>query len=222
MKSIVYELIRKDWQLNRVAVGAGMILGILATGITFFGGTVPAVIGIVCFYTVMGVLGSILPKNINEERKNQTMAFVMSLPVSAIGYSIAKMISTIGIFLLFWLTMVGVAATMILTRQEIPDGLIPLMLVLSSLILLGFVLICSVSMVKETESWVIATVILVNLSYSLGWYLLIRIPEIGGSAFRPEIVWNPILVTILGIEFTLIALLLGLTLFLQARKRDFI
>jgi hypothetical protein len=222
MKPIVYELIRKDWQLNRVAVGAGMILGILATGITFFGGTVPAVIGIVCFYTVMGVLGSILPKNITEERKNQTMAFIMSLPVSAIGYSIAKMISTIGIFLLFWLTLVGVAATTILTRQEIPDGLIPLMLVLSSLILLGFVLICSVGMVKETESWVIATVILVNLSYSLGWYLLIRIPQVGRDSFQPEIVWNPILVTTLGVEFTLIALLLGLTLFLQSRKRDFI
>ena len=222
MKPIVYELIRKDWELNRVAVGAGMILGILAIGITFFGGTVAAVIGIVCFYTVMGVLGSILPKNITEERKNQTMAFIMSLPVSAIGYSIAKMISTIGIFLLFWLTLVGVTATMILTRQEIPDGLIPLMLVLSSLILLGFVLICSVGMVKETESWVIATVILVNLSYSLGWYLLIRIPEIGRDAFHPEIVWNPILVTTLGVEFTLIALLLGLTLFLQSRKQDFI
>jgi hypothetical protein len=222
MKPIVYQLIRKDWELNRVAVGAGVILGILAIGITFFGGTVPAVIGIVCFYTVMGVLGSILPKNINEERKNQTMAFIMSLPVSAIEYTIAKMISTVGIFLLFWLTLVGVAATMILTRQEIPDGLIPLMLVLSSLILLGFVLICSVSMVKETESWVIATVILVNLSYSLGWYLLIRIPEIGRDSFHPTIVWNPILVTILGVEFTLIALLLGLTLFLQSRKRDFI
>ena len=222
MKPIVYELIRKDWELNRVAVGAGMILGILAIGITFFGGTVPAVIGIACFYTVMGVFGSILPKNIYEERKNQTMAFIMSLPVSAIEYSIAKMISTIGIFLLFWLTLVGVAATMILTRKEIPDGLIPLMLVLSSQILLGFVLICSVGMVKENESWVIATVILVNVSYSLGWYLLIRIPEIGRDAFHPKIVWNPILVTTLGVEFTLIALLLGLTVFLQTRKRDFI
>jgi len=222
MKPIVYELIRKDWELNRVAVGAGIVLGILAIGITFFGGTVPAVIGVVCFYSVMGVLGSILPKNIYEERKNQTMAFIMSLPVSAIEYTIAKMISTIGIFLVFWLTLVGVAATMILTRKEIPNGLIPLMLVLSSLILLGFVLICSVGMVKENESWATATVILVNVSYSLGWYLLIRIPEIGRDAFHPKIVWNPILVTTLGVEFTLIAVLLGLTVFLQTRKRDFI
>jgi ABC-2 type transport system permease protein len=222
MKPIVYELIRKDWELNRVAVGAGIVLGIVAIGITFFGGTVPAVIGIVCFYSVMGVLGSILPKNIYDERKNQTMAFVMSLPVSAIEYTIAKMMSTIGIFLVFWLTLVGVAATMILTRKEIPDGLIPLMLVLSSLILLGFVLICSVGMVQENEGWVTATVIFVNVSYGLGWYLLIRIPEIGRDAFHPKIVWNPILVTTLGVEFTLIALLLGLTLLLQARKRDFI
>ena len=36
------------------------------------------------------------------------------------------------------------------------------------------------------------------------------------------LVWNLILVTILGIEFTLIALLLGLAVFLQTRKRDFI
>jgi hypothetical protein len=222
MKSIVYELIRKDWQLNRVAVGAGIVLGILAISITFFGGTVPAVIGVVCFYSVMGVLGSILPKNIYDERKNQTMAFIMSLPVSAIEYTIAKMISTIGIFLVFWLTLVGVAATMILTRKEIPDGLIPLMLVLSSLILLGFVLTCSVGMVKENEGWVTATIILVNLSYSLGWYLLIRIPEVGRDSFQAKIVWKPILVTTLGIEFTLIALLLGLTVFLQTRKRDFI
>jgi len=146
----------------------------------------------------------------------------MSLPVSAIEYTIAKIISTIGIFLVFWLTLVGVAATMILTREEIPDGLIPLMLVLSSLILLGFVLICSVGMVKENESYDDGNRNPRQPVLQLGMVLADPNSGIGGSAFRPEIVWNPILVTTLGIEFTLIALLLGLTVFLQTRKRDFI
>ena len=77
-------------------------------------------------------------------------------------------------------------------------------------------------MVKENESYDDGNRNPRQPVLQLGMVLADPNSGIGGSAFRPEIVWNPILVTTLRIEFTLIALLLGLTVFLQTRKRDFI
>lgn len=222
MNSMVYELIRKDWRLNRVAVATGVILGILALALVQLGGEVPFVVGAVCFYTVLGVLASLLPQNIYNEQKNQTRAFVMSLPVSPVQYTIAKLISTVGVFLLAWLTLVGVASSVIAGREQIPNGMIPFMVVLAAMVLVGFTLICAVGMVAEKEGYAIATMIGCNLFYSLGWYFLIRLPEVNQYLGGPNVVWSPFLVTVIAVEFLLITLVLALTLYLQTRKQNVI
>ena len=41
-----------------------------------------------------------------NERKKQNLAFVMSLPISSIQYTTSKLVSSTGMFLVPWLTLV--------------------------------------------------------------------------------------------------------------------
>ena len=63
----------------------------------------------------------------------------------------------------------------------------------------------------------------VNSSYWLAWYLLVsHVPSLTQTWGGSVVLWSPAVFKILGVEFGLIALILGVTLFLQSRKRNFI
>ena len=61
-----------------------------------------------------------------------------------------------------------------------------------------------------------------NSSYGLGWYLIIRIPAINGNLKSPVAIWNSPVLMILGGEVATILVMLGITFYMQSRKRDFI
>ena len=93
---------------------------------------------------------------------------------------------------------------------------------LVGLVFVGFCVIVAAAMVGETEAWTNPAVILSNSTYGIGWYLIVRIPAVNKDLKSPTAVWSPIMVNFLTIEFVLIAMILGLTFYLQSRKRDFI
>jgi hypothetical protein len=139
-----------------------------------------------------------------------------------VQYAVAKTISTVGMFLLPWLTLVLAAVLFILGRESFPDGAIPVVIALASLILVGFCVITGVSIISESEGPMVAAMVAANSSYGFGWYLMIRNPIIREGMKSPVIVWNKEILTVLGIEFAVIVLVLGLTFLLQSRKRDFV
>jgi len=169
------------------------------------------------------VLGCILPgSNIINERKKQTLPFLMSLPISVVQLTTAKLVSTVGIFLVPWLTLVTAAVSVVVARPAMPDGVIPEMVALAALPFVGFCLITGVTLVGESEGAMVAAMVVSNSSYGFGWYLMIRNPVIRADMQKPEIVWSKEILTVLGAEFAVIVLILGLTFYLQSRKRDFV
>ena len=165
---------------------------------------------------------SILPiTNIVNERKKQ-LPFLMSLPVSSARYGAAKLLSTLGMFLVPWLTLVAAALYMILGRHVLSNGAIPTMLILANLPLIGFCLITGTALVAGSEFWGNAAVAGVNSSYWLVWYLLAsQVPSLPHTWASPVAVWKPA-ANILVAQFGLIVLILGLTLYLQSRSRNFL
>jgi ABC-type Na+ efflux pump permease subunit len=157
-----------------------------------------------------------------NERKKQNLAFLMSLPVSAVQYAIAKMASTIGLFLLPWGVLVIAASTFVMSRADIPKGIVPLMLILFGLPLVGFCLIAATALVSESEGFTVAATIVCNSWYGLVWYFIIRNPAINGDLTSPVPVWSPTVLTILTGEAAAVALILGVTFYLQSRKREFV
>jgi len=221
--SVVRTLILADLYRHRMFILFTIVSGGLALLLLQSGGETLFILGATWFFTGLIVVGCMLPSsNIINERKKQTQPFLMSLPISVVQYAVAKTISTVGMFLVPWLTLVLAAVLFIAGSPSFPDGAIPVVIALASLILVGFCVITGVSIISESEGPMVAAMVAANSSYGFGWYLMVRNPVIRDGMKSPVIVWNREILTVLGIEFTIIVLVLGLTLFLQSRKRDFV
>lgn len=220
--SVIGQLILKDWQLYRGQILFSIIGGAIALGIVQWRQEAPVLIGAISFFIALILVGHMLPiVGIVNERRNQNLAFLMSLPVSSVQYTTAKLISTLGMFLVPWLTLVTAAVLLIETRGVIPRGFIPVFLILALFPFIGTCVITAVALVGETEGWGIAANVFCNIAYPLVWPFLIRIPGVMNDT-GPKPLWNSTVLKILGVEIGLIVLILALTYYLQSRKRDFI
>jgi ABC-type Na+ efflux pump permease subunit len=223
MNPVIRTLILKDWRLHRLQILLSLLASGVALALVQLRSEGAFMIGTVWFFVSLIVLGSMLPvSNVINERKKQSLAFLMSLPVSALQYAISKMVSTIGMFLLSWGASVIAGLILILSRRDIPNGIVPLALILFCLPLVGFCVIAGTALISESEGWTIAATIVCNSSYGLNWYFLVRNPAINGTLKSSVPVWNPAVLMVLGGEALAVALILGLTFYLQSRKREFV
>jgi ABC-2 type transport system permease protein len=221
---VILHLILKDWRLNIQVIAFSVVGGLVALGVLLIGGQTPFVLGAGFFFISMIFCASFVPmSNVVNERKKHTLAFMMSLPVSPAQYGIAKLISTLGMFLIPWMTLIAAALYMIVGRHVLPSGTIPIALILALLPFVGFCLIAGAALVGESEGWSIAVAAIVNSSYWIAWYGLVSYaPSLTRTWNSPVAVWNAAAVEILGAECALILAVLGLTTFLQSRKHDFV
>jgi hypothetical protein len=220
--SLVRHLIVKDFELHRVPILASIAVGAFCLVLFQWRG-LTGLAGVVGFFTALIVLGSILPHStIVNERKTQSLAFVMSLPISSMQYTTAKILAALGMFMIPWLTLAGGAISLILGSHDIANGIIPFALILIVLPLVGFCLTTAVALVGESEGWAIAATIGCNVSYSMAWPIMISNVELRAGLASPVALWSPAVLTVLGWEFVAIVSILAITLYLQSRKRDFV
>ena len=225
MKSrVTLQLILKDWRLNARVIALSILGGVMALCVVLIGGRTPLVIGAGLFFISMIFCASLAPlSNVVNERKKQTLAFMMSLPISPAQYGLSKFLSTLGMFLIPWLALVSTALYMILGRHVLPNGTIPIALILSALPFIGFCLITGTALVWESEGWANAATAVVNSSYWIAWFLLVSYASsLTRTWASPAAVWNATAVDILGAEAAVILLILLMTLLIQSRKRNFI
>jgi len=221
--AVIGRLILKDWRLNRLTISLAIAVGVGALLLVRYGSEIARTRGTVWFFVALIVLGSMLPAStIINERKKQTLAFIMSLPVSAVQYAIAKMLSIWAMFLVPWCGLIISALVVIETGHVIPHGVIPILLILAMLPLLGFCIISSATLIGESEGALIAASLVCNSSYWFVWYLLSRIPTLTENWKSALPVWNPAVRTVLLSEMATLAIIVAITLLLQSRKRDFI
>jgi ABC-2 type transport system permease protein len=222
--NVMLQLVLKDWRLQRRTIILTLMSGAAALAILLIGGQTPIVFGTVLFFVSMIFCACILPmQNIVNEIKKQTLPFVMSLPVSSARYGAAKLVSTVGMFVVLWLALLGVALYMILGGHALPNGAIPTGMILMGFPLIGFCLVTGTALVSESEGWATAALAVANSSYGLMWYLLVsHIPSLTQAWGGPIAVWSPPIVKILVVEFAAILLILALTSYVQSRKRNFI
>ena len=219
---VVGQLIRKDWRLNRTLIFASIFAGVVSLTIVQLATEATVVLGAVWFFIALILVGCMLPIGIVNERKKQNLAFLMSLPISSIQYATSKLLSSTGMFLIPWLTLVMAALVSIVVRGIFPHGVIPLLLILALMPFVGFCIITAAALIGESEGWGIAANVACNSSYGLAYYFLSRVPAVMTHNSSPVVVWNSTVLKILGTELALIPLLLGVTYFVQSRKRDFV
>src|SRR5262249_53195460 len=164
--SLVRHLIVKDFQMHRTSIVLTIIAGVIGLTILQLKG-LAGLLGIIGFFTALIVLGSMIPHmSILNERKGHNLAFLMSLPISMVEYTTAKVLAALGMFMIPWLVLVGAAVSLILGRSDIPHGIIPLGLILVTAPLVGFCVMTAIALVGESEGWVMAGKIVVKVGYS--------------------------------------------------------
>jgi ABC-type transport system involved in multi-copper enzyme maturation permease subunit len=221
--AMVRRLILKDWYFHRWAILAYIVTGAIALGLVAKGGEGAFYLGSVLLITVLIAVGIHLPMaTVVEERKEQTLAFVMSLPISSQEYTTAKVLGNLLIFLVPWLTLMAGTVFVIAGRQALPNGLIPFAAILLVEILASTCLILGVALVSESQGWTIGAIVFGNLLFQGFLYYVSHIPSVAAAMQSPTAVWNSAEITLLVVEVAAIALILGLTFYLQSRKTDFL
>jgi ABC-2 type transport system permease protein len=220
--SMVKSLILKDWYFQRTAILLSLAGGALSLGIVVFGGQPGFTLGLILLVTIMVMLSAMaVMSNTLGERENQTLAFVMSLPVSYLEYTTSKILGNLLIFVPFWIALVAGCLSLIVAAPTI-HGLFAFTVIMAVEILVSTCLMIAVALVTESKSWTISAMVVGNLALNVVGYLVAHIPGIRNGMWGTTIQWSPTATILLAIEFALIALLLGGAFFIQSRKKDFI
>ena len=217
---VIKQLIYKDWYLNRkllaIYVGGGIFaLSIISSGQWQF------FMGSIIFITMLVALGNHqLSTTMINERKEQTLAFVMSLPVSPADYAMAKFLSNMVLFFFPWSLLVTTTAFVILFTS-LPDGLLAFTLLVCVLVAVNHCICWAVTMCTETEGSFLIAMIGLNCLLNPALYSLASSPEIGGFTRNDTFIWTNTATLILVCEITAILLLLFGTLYHRSRKKVF-
>lgn len=220
---MIKRLVLKDWYFQRWAILGYLAAGALALALVARGGEGGFFAGSILLITVLITVGIHLAMaTVVEERKSQTLAFVMSLPVSPAEYTTAKILANLAIFLLPWLALLIGSFAVIAGSAALPDGLIPFAAIVLLEIFASSVLILCVALVSESQNWTIGAIVFGNLFFQGFLYYVSHLPSIERTIQGSRIVWNPASLALLGGEIAAIVLLLALTFWLQSRKTDFL
>jgi ABC-type transport system involved in multi-copper enzyme maturation permease subunit len=220
---MIKRLIYKDWYFNRWAILAYVAVGLLSVLALGAGHEMAFYAGSTLLITVLVTIGAHLAMvTVIYERRDQTLAFVMTLPISPMEYTTAKVLANFAIFGLSWITLLIGTIAVIAGTATVPDGLIPFSVVLLVQLFTGYCLMLAVALVTESQGWTIGALVLGNLLFQCVLYGLANLTDVGKDLTGNSIVWRQPVVAALGIEIAAILMILALTFYLQARKTDYL
>ena len=220
---MVKTLILKDWYFLRWAILAYSVGGFVALGLTALGTDASSYAGSILLITVMIAIGfHLVMVTVVGERTERTLPFVMSLPISPMEYTTAKIGANLLIFLVPWLTLTGGALLLLGTEGARSGALIPFTLIILMELMAAYVLVLTVAIVTESQGWTIGVLVVTNLFFQGFLYWVSHLPSIASGMKGRGAVWNQTAVTLLVVEVAVVLVLIAMAFVLQARKRDFL
>lgn len=221
MNIVTRKLIAKEFYVNRWFVAGATIAAVLSLGITALGkmafniGTLALLTTVVAFGVLIGIYG------VTNERKEHSLEFVLSLPLSSRDYVISKLLGLLISFLVPWTaSLLGAIALVLLT--EVPDGMLPYTVALFLYLLTNFSALLCGALHARSEALSSAVIIVTNMSISVYMFTVGALPGMKDTMFGPTPVWNSTFYWLVTGELVALVLCLSLPLVLAARRRDFI
>lgn len=216
-------LFLKDLFLSRWFLFGYLLGGLLSALVTCLPSESAGFIGFILIVTVTIASGiHLIGVLLLAESTDMTRTFILSLPVSLLDYSIAKISVVLVAFLIPWL---GTLATLTVLSYAIPEAkpgaLAPLSL-LFLFMLAGFCLQLVTAVVTESVGWTIVVVVLGNVLFNLFAKSVNEHPLISKLGTSEVLSWPPIVLQIMAIEAIVILVALGLSFLFQIRRRDLV
>jgi ABC-2 type transport system permease protein len=223
MNNVIKQLIRKDIQLNLLPIGLYLMLGLISLLMFSTEHTIVFYSGMVIMLSVIIIAGVHMVINtITNERSEQVLPFILSLPITFRQYTHAKVVANLGVFLLFWLIMLGGLLLVIVSQSQVQDGLTVYAIILLLEMLAVFCLVLAVGLISESHAWTIVVISLTNIALSIFMFWVASFESINQYMNTEQVVWNQTALTFVSAEILFIIVVLALTYWAQSRKRDFI
>ena len=218
---VIKLLVAKDWRLFQKQLAVCVLGGILALCLigmakswSFYLGSLLMMIVLICA-ACFSISTSLL-----VERKEQTLAFVMSLPVAPLDYYMAKLIGNLVTFFAPFLVLLA-GTMLVIFFTTVPDGLVVLSLLIFGHVLVAYAISLSVAMAVETEGWNIFAMIGSMVMINPFIMLVGQLSVIKDFANTDTIVFGPIVTAILLAQVAVTVAVLVATGWIHARKKSF-
>jgi ABC-2 type transport system permease protein len=222
MNIVTRKLIAKELYVNRWFIGGGSVAAALSVAIAGLGGgafnvgALTWLTTVIAFGVMLGIYGVV------NERKEQSLQFVLSLPISTGDYVRAKLFGLLLAFLVMWLVATGSAAAAVLLATKVPDGLLPYVLLLCFFMLANFCVVLCGALHARSEALVTATIVLTNMGVSIFMFTVGVMPGLRDHMFGAVPVWNATFFNVLVVELIIFVIAVTLPLATAARRRDFL
>jgi ABC-2 type transport system permease protein len=222
MNVVARRLIAKELHVYRWLI-VGAVAAIVVSLLVCSLGKTGFSIGSLTWLTTIIALGVMLALyGIMNERKEQSLPFVLSLPLSIADYVRAKMLGLALCFLVVWLTASVGALLLIFSVDSIPDGLAPYTVLLSVFMLANFSVVLCGTLHAQSEAMTSAIIIVTNMGVSIFMFTIGPLPGIQKSMLQAVPVWNSTFWTVLVCELVVLAIAFAIPFFVAARRRDFL
>jgi len=221
--NMVRILMRKDLQLVAAPALTYFAGGVLALGLMSVHAEGSYYAGVVLLITALMALGfhPAIATAVGE-RKGQTLAFVMSLPITPTDYTVAKLAVNLLVFFVPWTLLLLGCAMLIHWRADLPDGLIPLAVILFGVVAASSVVILCVGVATESMPLTIVTQVASNLAFQGVMFSASNNPQIKAAMAGDVVAWSPPVLGYLGVYACIILLALAATVWAQSRKTSFL
>lgn len=219
MNVVKRKLIAKELYVNR-----GLIIGATLAGLMSIlvaaSGKIGFNIGALTWLTTTIALGVMLAVyGVMNERKEHSLLFVMSLPLSISDYVHAKMLGLLLCYFVPWLLSSAAALALVLGNAR---GLAPFTVLLCIYLLANFAVVLCGALHATSEAMVSAVIIVTNAGVSLYMFVVGALPGLHDHMNGAAPIWNSTFWTVLAVELGVLGLAFILPFILAARRRDFI
>ncbi|HUQ12540.1 MAG TPA: ABC-2 transporter permease [Steroidobacteraceae bacterium] len=222
MSVVTRKLIAKELYVNRWFIGGGSVTAAASVALAAAGGgafnigALTWLTTVIAFGVMLGIYGVV------NERKEQSLQFVLSLPISIADYVRAKLFGLLLAFLIMWVAATASAVLVVLLAAKVPDGLLPYVLLLCFFMLANFCVVLCGALHARSEALVTGTIIVTNMGVSVFMFTVGLFPSLREHMFGATPVWNTTFFNVLIVELIVLVIAVVLPLVTVSRRRDFL
>jgi hypothetical protein len=217
--AVLARLILKDLYLTRWLVASSMAGGAVAIAMMPFGPVLAYVGGVslICTLVILNIV--VVMTAVVQERKDKVLLFVLSLPVSNAGQTLAKALAATIAFVVPWL-LLTVATVVVIDRSAMANGGLPFLLTVLVYLLAYHWVLLGVALATDSNGWPATVITVGNISVNfLIPYLLSR-PSIVAHRTGPTAIWTADILAFIAVELIAGLAALGVAVAWQLRRQD--
>lgn len=222
MNAVTAQLVAKELHAYRWLIVGAIAAGVFALALASVG-EMAFNIGALLWLTTIVACGVIMPMyGIHRERKEGSLLFALSLPISPAGYARAKMLGMLASFGSIWAVLCIGAIVMVAAVSRMPNGLLPYLLLLSGFLLANFTVVMCGAFLAKSEVGVSLVIILTNMGVTVFMLFVGRMPAISTHMLASAPVWSGAFFMILAAEIATLAIALTVPPIVISRRREIV